>query len=110
MQSERSVITDERAQVAFDWLNDHTDAIGEAKAEQERSKILSRRIRHRLMLSAEGAVAVREAAADIETETAEADERYCKAIASFEKLKAKQELETMALEVWRTECANRRRA
>jgi hypothetical protein len=104
------MITDERAQEAFDWLNSNTDAIGDAKAEQERAKILTRRIRHRLMLGAEGPVAVREATADIETETAEADERYCKAIAAFEKLKAKQELETMALEVWRTECANRRRA
>jgi hypothetical protein len=103
------VITDERAQEAFHWLNDHTDEIGEAKGEQERSKILMKRVRQRFFLKFEGSVAAREAAADIEPEVEAADERYCAAVANFAKLTAKQELESIALDVWRTESANRRR-
>jgi hypothetical protein len=105
-----AMITDERAQEAFHWLNDNTSAIGKARAELERSKILAKRVRQRLMLTVEGTVAVREASADVAPDAEAADERYCDAVASFESLKAKQELETIALEVWRTECANRRRS
>lgn len=104
------MITEARAEEAFEWLNGHTKAIGDARAEQERSKILAKRVRQRLFLKHEGTVTAREAAADIEPETGEADERYCLAVGTFETLKAKQELETIALDVWRTESANRRRA
>lgn len=104
------MITEARAEQAFDWLNEHTKAIGDARAEQERSKILARRVRQRFFLTREGTVTAREAAAEIEPETEAADERYCTAVANFETLKAKQELETIALDVWRTESANRRRS
>lgn len=104
------MITEARAEQAFEWLNEHTTAIGNARAEQERSKILAKRVRQRLFLKHEGTVTAREAAADIDPETEAVDERYCTAVASFETLKAKQELETIALDVWRTESANRRRA
>lgn len=103
------MITDERADEAFDWLNANTDRIGEAKAELERAKILTKRVRQRLFLKFDGTVSAREAAADNEPEAEAADERYCKAVAAFETLKARQEIETIALDVWRTECANRRR-
>jgi hypothetical protein len=103
------MITDTRADQAFDWLNDNTGTIGRAKAEQERSKILAKRVRQRLMLKFDGTIAAREAAAEIEPETEAADERYCLAIAEYETLKARQEVETIALDVWRTESANRRR-
>lgn len=103
------MITDERADQALEWLQNHTDAIGEAKAEQERAKILMKRVRQRFFLQFEGSVAAREAAAESEPEVVAADERYCTAVAEYAKLTAKQELETIALDVWRTECANRRR-
>jgi hypothetical protein len=104
------VITDDRANEAFEWLRDNTKAIGDAKGEQERSKILTRRIRQRFFLQFEGSVAAREAAADIEQEVIAADERYCAAVADFASKTAKQELETIVLDCWRTECANRRRS
>ena len=104
------MITDQRAEEAFEWLNGHTKAIGAAKAELERAKIMQKRIRNRLYLSAEGAVEKRKATADINTQAEEADERYCKAVEVYESLTATQSVETIALDVWRTESANRRRA
>jgi hypothetical protein len=104
------MITDNRADQAFDWLNSHTKAIGEAKAELERAKILQKRVRNRLFLLAEGAVEARKATADINEEVEKADERYCKAVEIYESMTATQSVETIALDVWRTESANRRRA
>lgn len=104
------MITEERADAAFEWLNDNTGELGRARAELERSKILTKRVRQRLFLKFDGPVKAREAEADKDPETEAADERYCKAVGEFETLKARQEIETIALDVWRTECANRRRA
>lgn len=104
------MITDARADEAFDWLNSHTKALGEAKAELERAKILQKRVRNRLFLLAEGSVEARKAAADTDEEAQKADERYCKAVEVYESMTATQSVETIALDVWRTESANRRRA
>ena len=105
------VITDKRAEEAFDWLNEHTATIGAAKAELERSDILRKRARKRIFLSApEGAVAAKEAYAENHDDVVAADLRYFDAVQAWEEIRAKQELETIALDVWRTESANRRRA
>jgi hypothetical protein len=105
------MITDQRADEAFEYLRDTTTAIGAAKAELERSEILRKRTRKRLFLGApEGSIAAREAFAEIQNETAEADQRYVEAVAAFETLRARRDVETIALDVWRTESANRRRA
>jgi hypothetical protein len=105
------VITDQRADEAFEYLRDTTGAIGAAKAELERSEILRKRIRKRLFLGApEGSVAQREAFAEVQDETASADDRYVEAVSAFETLRARRDIETIALDVWRTESANRRRA
>jgi len=105
------MVTDERADEAFHYLVDSTGKIGAAKAELERSEIMRKRVRKRLFLGApEGAVAQREAFAEVQDETIQADERYIKAVESFESMKAKRDIESIALDVWRTESANRRRA
>ena len=104
------MISDARAQDAFEYLRDTTDAMGAAKAELERSEILRKRVRRRHFIAAEGSVAQREALAEVHQETEGADERYVDAVAAFETLRAKRDLETIALDVWRTESANRRRA
>jgi len=105
------MVTDERADEAFHYLVDSTGKIGAAKAELERSEIMRKRVRKRLFLGApEGAVAHREAFAEVQDETIQADERYIKAVESFESMKAKRDIESIALDVWRTESANRRRA
>lgn len=105
------MITDLRAEEAFEFLRDSTTAIGAAKAELVRSEILRKRTRKRIFLSAEdGPVAQREAVAEVHADTQSIDDRYVEAVAAFETLSARREVETMALDVWRTESANRRRA
>lgn len=104
------MITDQRANEAFEYLRDTTDAIGAAKGELERSEILRKRVRKRHFLCAEGPVAQREAQAEINPEVEAVDERYVKAVTAFAALSARRDVETIALDVWRTESANRRRA
>lgn len=104
------MISDTRADEALEYLTTTTGAIGAAKAELERSEILRKRVRRRVFLTTSGTVAEREARADCEPEVQEADDRYIRAVAEYETLRAKRDVESIALEVWRTESANRRRA
>lgn len=105
------MISDQRADEAFEYLRDTTEAIGAAKAELERSEILRKRTRKRLFLGApDGSVAMREAFAEVQGDTEAADDRYVEAVSAFEALRARRDVETIALDVWRTESANRRRA
>ena len=104
------MITDERADTAFHWLGEHTRKIGAAKARLERTEILRKRARRRVFLCApEGSVAAKEAYAETHPEVAKADRGYVRAVLHWEALRAQQDLETIALDVWRTESANRRR-
>lgn len=102
------MISDARAEQAFEYLRDSTGDIGQAKAELERSEILRRRVRKRIFLIAQGPVSQREATAETHEDTITADDRYIRAIAEYETMRAKRDLETIALNVWRTEAANRR--
>jgi hypothetical protein len=104
------LITDERAERALEYLTQTTGEIGAAKAELERSEILRKRVRRKVFLSMSGTVAEREARADCDLEVQEADDRYIAAVAAYESMRARRDVETIALEVWRTESANRRRA
>lgn len=104
------MITDQRAEEAFEYLRDHVAEIGKAKAELKRAEILSKRIRKRCFVEApDGSVAQREAWAEIHKDVAEIDERYVKAVEEFEIMSARREVETIAIEVWRTSSANLRR-
>ncbi len=104
------MISDTRAEEALDYLQGTTEKIGAAKAELERSEILRKRVRRKHFLASDGTVAVREAFAECHAESAEADDRYIDAVAAFETLRARRDVESIALDVWRTEAANRRRA
>lgn len=104
------MITDARAEQAFEYLRDSTGTIGEAKAELERSEILRKRSRKRVFLGSTGTVAERDALSECDEGVFSADDRYIAAIQAYETLRAKRDIETIALDVWRTEAANRRRA
>lgn len=104
------MITDARAEEAFEYLRDTTSSIGVAKGELEKSEILRKRVRKRFFVTFEGSVAMREAQAENMPDTEAADERYVEAVSAYESLRARRDLETIALDVWRTEAANRRRA
>lgn len=104
------VITDARAEEAFEFLRDTVQQIGDAKGELERSEIMRKRVRRKHFVTTEGSVALREAQAENMPDTEAADERYVKAVSAYESLRARREIEAIALDVWRTEAANRRRA
>jgi hypothetical protein len=104
------LISDARADEALEYLTSTTGKIGDAKAELERSEILRKRIRKRVFLTSTGTVAEREARADCEPEVRVADDRYIAAVGVYESLRARRDVESIALDVWRTEAANRRRA
>jgi hypothetical protein len=103
------MISDERAEQALEYLTSTTGKIGDAKAELERSEILRKRVRRKLYLTSAGTVAEREARADCDPEVQAADDRYIAAIGAYESLRARRDVESIAIEVWRTEAANRRR-
>jgi hypothetical protein len=107
---EMKMISDQRAEEAFEYLRDSTGAIGAAKAELERAEILRKRIRKRVFLASTGTVAERDAHAECNEDVQFSDDRYIVAIQEYESLRAKRDIETIALDVWRTESANRRRA
>lgn len=104
------MISDERAEQALEYLLSTTGKIGDAKAELERSEILRKRIRKRVFLASTGTIAERDAHAECNEDVQLSDDRYIAAIAEYETLRAKRDIETIALDVWRTESANRRRA
>lgn len=104
------MISDERAEEAFDYLQSTTGKIGDAKGELERAEILRKRARKRAFIEATGTVAERDAQAEGNADVHAADDRYIAAVTAYESLRARRDIETIALDVWRTESANRRRA
>lgn len=104
------MITESRAEQAFEFLRDTVEKIGDARGALERSEIMRKRTRRTVFLSSEGSVALREAMAETAPSSVEADEEYIVALIAYEKLRAKRDIESIALDVWRTESANRRRA
>lgn len=102
------MISDARAEEALEYLQSTTGTIGEAKAELERSEIMRKRIRKRVFLASTGTVAERDAQAECTEDVQFADDRYIAAIQAYESLRAKRQIEEIALEVWRTEEASRR--
>lgn len=104
------MITDQRAEQALEYLLSTTGQIGDAKGRLERAEILRKRVRKRHFLTATGTVAVREAEAECQSDAEEADDEYILAVAAYETLRARRDIESIALDVWRTESANRRRA
>lgn len=95
---------------ALQFLTESCDAIAAAKSELERSEILRKRVRRRHFVSSEGSVAQREALAEVHEDTAAADDRYIEAVAAYEALRAKRELQVILVDVYRTQAASRRQA
>ena len=103
------MITDERAEKALDFLMDTSVKIANLRGEFERSEILRKRVRKKVFLASTGTVAERDALAESDPETHAADDAYIHAIKLYESLKAKREIESIALDVWRTEQASKRK-
>lgn len=104
------MITEARAGKALDFLLDTAEEIGELKGALERAEILRKRARKHVFLTCEAStVAQKDALAETSQNALEADESYCTALVAYEKLKAKREIEQIAIDVWRTFEASRRR-
>jgi hypothetical protein len=103
------MISDSRAEQAFEFLRDTVGKIGDAKGSLERTEIMRKRVRKRVFLESSGTVAERDALAECDADAAAADDEYIAALTAYESLRARREIETIALDVWRTESANRRR-
>lgn len=103
------MISDARAEEAFEFLRDTVGKIGEAKGELERAEIMRKRVRKRAFLAAVGTVAERDATAECDTAVHENDNRYVAAVIAYESLRAKRDIEGIALDVWRTEQASKRK-
>jgi hypothetical protein len=95
---------------ALQYLTETCDSVAAAKSELERSEILRKRVRKRHFLTCEGSVAQREALAEVSADAESADDRYIKAVAAFEALRAKRDLQVILVDVWRTTAASRRQA
>ena len=106
-----SALTEDDCDGALQFLEETCDAIAAAKAELERSGILAKRTRKRIFLTvSEGSVAQREAFAETHSDVISADQRYVDAITEYEALKAKREIQSIKVDVYRTQAASRRTA
>lgn len=103
------MVSDERAEQAFEYLSDTTERIGDAKGALERAEILRKRARKAVFLSSTGTVAERDALAENSESAQKADDEYISALVAYEKVKAKREIEAIALDVWRTLQASKRK-
>lgn len=103
-----SGVSDEDCDEALEYLGSTCESIAAAKAEQERSEILRKRIRRKWFLTFEGSIEVRHAEVEQIKEVEEADERYISAIEAYEALRAKREVRVIQTEVYRTQEASRR--
>ena len=103
-----SGLTDEDCDQALEFLENSCENIADAKAELERAEIMRKRIRKKHFLIADGNNAERDAYVEGVKEVHEADDRYIAAIATYEGLRAKRELNVIKTEVFRTQEASRR--
>ena len=103
------VISEERMEQAVNFLAETDHDYAMAKAELERSEIHRKRVRSRIFLSEEGAVAVRQAKAEVHADTVAMDDRYIQALAAFEDLRARRQRAEIVIDVFRTLEASRRK-
>jgi len=103
-----SALTEDDCDGALQFLEETCEAIALAKAELERSAILAKRTRKRIFLTVDGSVAQREATAEVHQDVISADSRYVEAISDYEALRAKREIQSIKVDVYRTQAASKR--
>lgn len=101
-------LSDEDCDEALAYLQSTCENIADAKAELERSEILRKRVRKKHFLTADGNNAEREAYVEGIDEVHQADDRYVNAVAAYEGLRAKRELQVIKVDVYRSQEASRR--
>lgn len=111
LQDKRSaeVVTEERAGKALRYLASTDGDTADAKVEVARCEYRCKLVRASVLLEqTEGSVAIKEAKAEGDKRTQDAEAERFKAIGVFEHLKAKRATEEWVMELWRSVNANRR--
>jgi hypothetical protein len=102
------IITDEVAQMAFDYLNTESHAIGVARANTIRAEFKAKRVFARLFRQASGSVEARKMWATEQAEYEEAMEHYAVAVQNWENMQDSRNRAELIIEAWRTQEASGR--
>lgn len=103
-------ITQERMELAMNFLADTDDSFAIAKTDVLRAEILCKRARARIFGTAEGSsIEARKSAAEVHKDVIEADDELVRATLEFESVRAKRQRAEIVIEVWRSIEASRRK-
>lgn len=102
------MISEERLTLALTYLATTDRDLADLRAEVLRSEYLVKTQRQFAFLAAEGNNEERKASAETSGKVIEAQEHHVGAVANYERIRAKRETESLVIDVWRSENANRR--
>jgi hypothetical protein len=102
------VITEDRLTRALTYLSQTDDECAELKANVARTEYLAKLRESSGFLTAAGNIEERKANAKQDSTVQTYWEEHFKAVAAYEAVRAKRELEALIVDVWRTTSANRR--
>ena len=102
------MITDDRLTRALTYLSQTDEECAELKANVARTEYLAKLRESSGFLTADGNIEERKASAKQDSTVQTYWEEHFKAVAAYEAVRAKRELEALIVDVWRTTSANRR--
>lgn len=104
----KQLISDKALDAAFDYLNENSDKIAAARANVLRMEYKVKAVKARLVLTADGAMGLREAYAVSSPEYAAVCEEHVKSVEAWEFATDQRNRAQYVIEAWRTENASRR--
>jgi hypothetical protein len=104
------LVTNKMVQEAFDYLTDGASKAASARASRVRAEYRLKQTKARLMLDVQGAIALREAMAEVHEDYEEALKKMVLAIEQDEYHRNAKDTAIAIIEAWRTEQANHRNA
>ena len=102
------IITEDKLQAAIHGMSETDESCAMAKVNVARKEYLCKVARAKVFLNADGNIEQRKAKSEDSLQVNEAQEDYFIALGQYETLKAKRETNTLIIDVWRSENANRR--
>lgn len=102
------MISDERMTKALTYLVDTDESSADLQTEVVRKEYVLDLVKKRMFLTADGGVEQRKAIAEVSDDVQNAVAEHLKAIAAFERVRAKRKTEAMIVDTWRSVNANRR--
>lgn len=102
------MVTDETMEKALNYLAQTDERVGSLKANVARTEYLAKLKESGHFLQAEGNIEERKASARVTVEVQSEWDLHFKAIAEYEKIRARRERAIIVCELWRSINANRR--